>query len=64
MKSIFRDILLEKEFALPLDYVPRAQAFTILPRKALAVIGIRRCGKTTYLRQIWDTLVRQKKVRP
>lgn len=64
MKSIFRDILLENEFSLPLAYVPRAQAFSVLPRKALAVIGIRRCGKTTYLRQIWDTLLRQKKGRP
>ncbi len=63
MKSIFRDILLENEFSLPLDYVQRDQTFTALPRKALAVIGIRRCGKTTYLRQIWDTLVRQKKAR-
>lgn len=64
MKSIFRDILLEKEFALPLAYAPRAQEFTLLPRKALAVIGIRRCGKTTYLRQIWDTLLRRKKGLP
>jgi predicted AAA+ superfamily ATPase len=64
MKSIFRDILLENEFSLPLAYLPREQPFSVLPRKALAVIGIRRCGKTTYLRQIWDTLLRQKKGRP
>lgn len=64
MKSIFRDILLENEFSLPPAYLPREQPFSVLPRKALAVIGIRRCGKTTYLRQIWDTLLRQKKGRP
>src|SRR5258708_4264687 len=58
MKSVFRDILLENEFAAPLDYFRRELNVPLLPRKALAVIGIRRSGKTTLLRQIWDDLSR------
>lgn len=56
MRSVFRDILTENEFAAPLAYVPREQGVALLPHKALAVIGIRRSGKTTFLRQMWDTL--------
>ncbi|MBI5245453.1 MAG: ATP-binding protein [Elusimicrobia bacterium] len=63
MKSAFRDILLEKEFSRPLAYFRREQACPLLPQKALAVIGIRRSGKTTFLRQIWDDMLRSKPAR-
>ncbi len=58
MKSAFRDVLLEKEFSRPLSYFRREQTCPLLPHKALAVIGIRRSGKTTFLRQVWDDLLR------
>lgn len=65
MKSVFRDILLEREFASPAPYFRRATAPPPpLLRKALAIIGVRRCGKTTYLRQLWDDLSRSRKVSP
>ena len=62
MKSVFHDILTEREFTQPLRYVPRTQTFATLSHKALAVIGIRRCGKTTFLRQIWDALSRKETI--
>jgi uncharacterized protein len=62
MKSVFKDILLENEFAAPTAYFRRELAVPLLPRKALAVIGVRRSGKTTFLRQIWDDLSRSKRI--
>src|SRR5437879_600693 len=64
MKAAFLDILLENEFAAPMEYFRRELNVPLLPRKALAVIGIRRSGKTTFLRQIWDDLSRSKRIPP
>jgi predicted AAA+ superfamily ATPase len=54
MENVFKEILSEKPWEHPLSYIPRDLAIPDLPGKALSVIGIRRCGKTTFLRQIWD----------
>ena len=64
MKSVFRDILLEREFSAPIAYVQREETYALLPQKALAVIGIRRAGKTTFLRQIWDEISASGKIQP
>jgi hypothetical protein len=55
-KGVFRDLILERQLEDLGAYVRRAKPYTVMPKKALAVIGIRRCGKTTYLKQIWDDL--------
>jgi len=64
MRSAFRDILQENEFAAPQAYFRRELDVPLLVGKALAVIGIRRSGKTTFLRQIWDDLSRSKRIPP
>ncbi len=62
MKNIFKDIILERQIEDLGVYLPRQCAIPQLPNKALAIIGIRRCGKTTLLRQIWDDFKKSKYV--
>lgn len=60
----FSDIILERQLELLADYVPRTLPFARLSHKAIAVIGVRRSGKTTFLRQIWDELLADKQTQP
>lgn len=64
IKNAFKDILLERALESSFPYVRRAQPHRLFPRKALAVIGVRRCGKSTFLRQIWEELLEKGKAKP
>ena len=61
-KKVFCDLILERQLEDLGDYVRREKPYVVMPKKALAVIGIRRCGKTTYLKQIWDDLKKTRRV--
>jgi predicted AAA+ superfamily ATPase len=56
MKEIFKDIILERQLDSLGGYVRRRAVLVPAPRRAVAVIGVRRCGKTTFLHQVWDEL--------
>ncbi len=57
LKKYFRDILSVQAFQDNPSYIPRDKKFEIAPRKALVVVGVRRCGKSTFLQQIADDLI-------
>ncbi|MBF0363552.1 MAG: ATP-binding protein [Oligoflexia bacterium] len=52
MKEIFKDILLENQFIETEEVFNRNLKCTFIPKKAMVLIGVRRSGKTTFLRQI------------
>ncbi len=64
LKDVFKEILLEDALSTEETYFPRSLDYDILPRKALVIMGVRRCGKTTFLKQIRDTLIKEKKLLP
>lgn len=59
MKNVFKEILAEKQFeALP-PFVERQLPFEPPEDKVFSVIGVRRAGKTTIFRQIYEAAKRQ-----
>lgn len=59
-KDILIEILNEKQLDAFSPYIKRNYEITFLPRKANVITGVRRAGKTTFLKQIWDKV--EKKV--
>ena len=53
-KDILIEILNEKQLDAFSPYIKRNYEITFLPRKANVITGVRRAGKTTFLKQIWD----------
>lgn len=56
IKDTFIEILNERQLDSFAPYITRDYKINVLPRKALTVLGVRRAGKTTFLKQIWDQM--------
>jgi predicted AAA+ superfamily ATPase len=53
-KETFKELILENYLNAIETYVHRSANAQILPQKALSIIGVRRSGKTTFLKQILE----------
>jgi predicted AAA+ superfamily ATPase len=56
IKETLIEILNENQLEGFSPYVRRNYEVTVLPRKAVTILGVRRAGKTTFLKQIWDQI--------
>jgi predicted AAA+ superfamily ATPase len=61
MKKNIREIILENQFNDIGVYHPRQMQWEIIPGKALVITGVRRAGKTTFLKEIADNLPNSEK---
>ncbi len=56
LKDLFIEIINEHQLDAFAGYSPRELKVEFLPRKALVITGVRRAGKTTYLKQLFDQI--------
>lgn len=57
MQETIKKVILDSQEAALLTGVPRRFELKTVPRKAAVCIGVRRCGKSTYLHQLMQRLV-------
>lgn len=62
-KEILQQIILDFQVQELYEGVPRHLKYEMVPRKAFVCIGVRRCGKSTFLYQIINQLTQKKKNR-
>ncbi len=61
-KEAFKEMLLEKNFRVEPHIFRRSIKYEIISQKALIAIGVRRSGKTTFLKQICSDLIQKQKI--
>lgn len=59
MSEILKEIILEGQAFVPNEYVKRDLSVSVIEKKASILIGVRRCGKSTYLLQYIEDLLRK-----
>lgn len=57
MREIIRSLILDFHESQPFSGVPRHLCVDTVPGKATVLIGVRRCGKSTYLFQLMEKLL-------
>ena len=57
--TLIQDLLIEAQKQEWFTGIPRHLNYQIMPGKALACIGVRRCGKSTFLHQIMGRLLNE-----
>jgi len=60
MSEILKEIILEGQAFVPNEYVKRDLSVSVIEKKASILIGVRRCGKSTYLLQYIEDLLRKR----
>lgn len=55
-KELIKDLLLSSADKAKVTFKPRMYEIQLVPRKATIIVGVRRCGKSTYLEQIKERL--------
>jgi predicted AAA+ superfamily ATPase len=58
LKELFVEIINERHLDSYAPYVKRDYSYALIPKKALTILGVRRAGKTTFLKQIWDDVTK------
>ena len=58
IKDMLKEIILENQEQLPLDFVPRDLEIERIPKKATVVLGVRHSGKTSLLQEYISGLVK------